>query len=62
MRVAQQINNPGHVPTVCQERISMLLETETGKTVSLPLNKKDVDKMGFKEENVGWLRRAHGKG
>lgn len=31
----------------------MLLETETGKTLSLPLNKKDVDKMGFKEENVG---------
>lgn len=62
MRVAQQINNPGYVPTVCQERISMLLETETGKTVSLPLNKKDVDKMGCKEENVGWLRRAHGKG
>lgn len=30
----------------------MLLETETGKTLSLPL-KKDVDKMGFKEENVG---------
>lgn len=31
----------------------MLLETETGKTLSLPLNKKDVDKMGFKEGNVG---------
>lgn len=31
----------------------MLSETEKSKTSSLPLNKRNTDKMAFKERNVG---------